>query len=64
MSGVGAPDGETLVTTGDVAAFVVRTLADGEPLNRIGIVGLNHRRLRQDSCAIRALSSARLQKIL
>ena len=33
------PDGGTQVTTGDVAAFVVRTLAEGEPLGRVGIVG-------------------------
>ncbi|MFC6938752.1 NAD(P)-dependent oxidoreductase [Salinirubellus sp. GCM10025818] len=33
------PNGGARVTTGDVAALVVRTLADGEPLGRIGIVG-------------------------
>ena len=33
------PDGGTQVTTGDVAAFVVRSLTDGEPLGRVGIVG-------------------------
>ncbi|MDT3436082.1 NAD(P)H-binding protein [Haloarcula sp. 1CSR25-25] len=33
------PDGGTQVTTGNVAAFVVRTLADGTPLGRVGIAG-------------------------
>ena len=33
------PDGQTQVTTGDVAAFVVRTLTDCTPLGRVGIVG-------------------------
>lgn len=33
------PDGGEQVTTGDVAAFVVRTLDDGTPLGRVGIVG-------------------------
>jgi hypothetical protein len=33
------PDGGTQVTTGDVAAFVVRVLADGTPLGRVGIAG-------------------------
>lgn len=33
------PDGGTQVTTGDVAAFVVRTLTDGSPLGRVGIAG-------------------------
>ena len=32
------PNGGTQVTTGDVAAFVVRTLAHGSPLGRVGIV--------------------------
>jgi putative NADH-flavin reductase len=33
------PEGGTQATTGDLAAFAVRALADGTPLGRVGIAG-------------------------